>query len=91
MFKLALKRKNIHNTLGAFSEVALNRSYLKKIFLAIFSISYFKNIYGFIALNKNERNRLEKIVKKKKDYFSAAMGINNNKVEIYEVAKAPRN
>ena len=84
MFKLALKRKKIFITpRGAFSEVALNRSYLKKrLFLAIFLFPILKNIYGFIALNKNEKKQIRKIVKKKR-IIIISNGINDNK-EIYE-------
>ena len=88
MFKFAYKRKKIFITpRGAFSEVALNRSYLKKrLFLTFFLFPILKKIYGFIALNKNEKKQIKKIINDKK-IIILSNGINDNR-KIYEKLKS---
>ncbi len=87
MFKMVFLRKKILITpRGAFSEVALRRSFFKKrIYYYLFLKPILNKIYAFIALNENEKIQIQKFISGKK-IIIINNGINNNS-EIYEKYK----
>lgn len=70
---------------GAFSPVALSRSYYKKkIYYYLLIRPFIKHIYAFIALNEPEKKIIKRITEKKTIIISN--GINDNR-KIYEKYK----
>ena len=86
MFKMSLLQKKILITpRGAFSEIALKRSSLKKkLFLTLLLYPILSKIYAFIALNNNEKKQIQKIVNNK--IIIMSNGVNDNK-QIYKKLK----
>ena len=86
MIKMSLLQKKILITpRGAFSEIALKRSSLKKkLFLTLLLYPILSKIYAFIALNNNEKKQIQKIVNNK--IIIMSNGVNDNK-QIYKKLK----
>ena len=87
IFKMIFSGKKILITpRGAFSEIALKRSFIKKrIYFYLFLYPIINKIYAFIALNKGEKKQIKSFIQNKK-IIIIGNGVNDN-LHIYNKFK----
>tara|TARA_Y100000816_G_C26097964_1_gene581354 strand:+ start:1450 stop:2601 length:1152 start_codon:yes stop_codon:yes gene_type:complete len=87
IFKMLYSGKKILITpRGAFSQIALKRSFIKKrIYLYLFLYPIIKKIYAFIALNKGEKKQIQNFIQNKR-IIIIGNGVNDN-LHIYNKYK----